>query len=265
MPPYEQQWNLRKGFQRTGGLISDQIDGLYAERILNPGRFVNHFDPMDKLPQANATLDQAFTVEALRLTNRSWESAGVGVADADFTFNETGGVNLVVPANDGDEVIMVEHDDAGQNILNQMDWDNDLQPLFLVNFLTGTNIATTIVWMGWKLTSVEPVITDDDQSFFRYEDAVNGGRWQAVTSVDGIDVSTDTGVTFQASTAYRMCIHLDANRISRYYINGDLVATAATARVAGDAIIPVIGVAADGASTATQITVRNTFISQLYG
>ena len=265
MPPYEQQWNLRKGFQRTGGLISDQIDGLYAERILNPGRFVNHFDPMDKLPQANADWDGAWDVEIVRLMNPSWESIGNGVANGDFTFNETGGVNLVVPANDNDEVAMVEHADAGQNLLNIIDWDTDRQPLFLVNLVTGANVATTIIWLGWKLTFVEVTITDLDQSFFRYEDNVNGGRWQAITSVNGIDVATDTGVTVQASTAYRMCIHLDVDRISRYYINGDLVATAAAARDAGDPIIPVIGVAVDGSGDATQITVRNTFISQLYG
>lgn len=264
MPPYERTWNLRQGFQRTGGLITDQVDGLYAERILQPGKYNNFYDDFRKLPQLNAVIDQQADVEAQRITNPDWEVTGNGAVSADATFNETGGINLVVPANDGDEVFLIEHQDANSGPLITIDWDNDLQPLFISNILMGPNVTTTIAFAGWKLTAVEPTATDNDQSFFRYEDDVNGGRWQAVTSVNGTDDAADTGVTVAVSTPYRLCIHFDANRVPRYYINGALVATGA-ARDAGDAIIPVMGVAADGAGTATQITVRDCFVSQLKG
>ncbi len=136
----------------------------------------------------------------------------------------------------------------------------------ILNIETSTAIVDFIAWLGWKLTSTEVVITDADQTFFRYENDINSGRWQAISSAVGVDVSTDTGLTVGISQRYRLVIHVDADRIPRFYVNGELVYTGLVALTADAVIIPVIGAEVDGGAAATKtLVVRNAFLSQLIG
>jgi hypothetical protein len=66
-----------------------------------------------------------------------------------------------------------------------------------------------------------------DAAQFRYNDSVNGGRWQAVTrSNAGVENATDTGITPVAGTFANFEIRVNALASEvLFYINGALVAT----------------------------------------
>jgi hypothetical protein len=60
---------------------------------------------------------------------------------------------------------------------------------------------------------------------FEYSDDQNGGRWQAITH-DGVETSTDTGVTFAVSTWYKMEFIINAAGTSvEFFIDDVSVAT----------------------------------------
>ena len=119
------------------------------------------------------------------------------------------------------------------------------------------------IWAGLKLTNVSVTATDDDQAFFRYAAATNSGRWQAISSAAGVDDAHDTGVAVAASTAYRLRIAIDADRVARFYINNSLVETSGVLVTAKD-LIPYIGVQANAAA-AKKITVYGQNISRKVG
>ncbi len=63
---------------------------------------------------------------------------------------------------------------------------------------------------------------------FEYDDSQNGGRWQAITH-DGVETSTDTGVTVAADTWYKMEVEINAAGDSvDFFIDDVLVATNTT-------------------------------------
>ena len=121
--------------------------------------------------------------------------------------------------------------------------------------MTGAAITNSIVWAGLKLTNTDVVATDNDQCYFRYEDGVNTGKWQAVSSIGGADDAADSGVTVALSTVYHLVIDIAADRTAAFYINGVLVETSAALTDATD-FIPYIAVEADGAAEAKTLTVR---------
>lgn len=210
------------------------IEGVLQERILNP-KYFTHVERFTKLPQVRATGDQAWTVEALRITHMELGLlAGVNSADGDITFRAGGGINVETIANDGDNDIIGAHLDTNQSQLLSADnrnWSSTLRPLFYVNLVTGpiaNDIDNCIIMQGFKLTAVFVTATDADQFFFRYENDVNGGRWQAVTSNNGTDTATDTGIVVEFDTSYRLMIEVDRDRIPHYYINDVEVATGAS-------------------------------------
>jgi hypothetical protein len=68
-----------------------------------------------------------------------------------------------------------------------------------------------------------------DGAFFRYTDAVNGGRWQAVTRNNNVETASDTGVAVVANAINTMRVSVNAAGTSAtFYINDVLVATIAT-------------------------------------
>ena len=69
--------------------------------------------------------------------------------------------------------------------------------------------------------SAEPT----DGAYFRYTHGANGGRWQAVTRVAGVETAADTGVAASAVWTY---FEIEVNALGTsvaFYINGALVAT----------------------------------------
>lgn len=214
-------------------------------------------------PGINGDIQNA--AEATRMiADPDFEIQGTNSTSALSTFNAEGGLTLTTAGADGDEMILVPHQDANQSAWGTWTWGTDKELIWEATIATGANITNAIVWAGLKLTSTEVTATDDDQVFFRYEDDVNTGKWQAISSIGGTDDAADSGVTVAVSTTYVLRIVVASDRTARMYINGTLVETTGALTDATD-LIPFIGVAADGAAAAKAITVYGQRISRTAG
>ncbi len=120
-----------------------------------------------------------------------------------------------------------------------------------------------MIWAGLTLTNTSTTATDNDQVFFRFAPATNSGKWQAINSIGGTDVATDSGLAVVASTQYHLQIKVDASRIARLYINGALVGTSAALTDATD-LIPYVGVSASAVAVKA-IDIYGQSISRIAG
>jgi len=199
----------------------------------------------------------------MHITDKEFEVLGTNCSSDDVTFNAEGGIVFTTDGADGDEVFLLPHLDTSQTAWSNVTWGTDQETEWECVIVTGADITNSIVWAGLKLTSTDVVATDADQVFFRYENAINTGKFQAVNSIGNVDVSADSGVTVAASTVYHLAIKISATRIATFYINGALVATSLALTDATD-FIPYVCVAADGAAEPKTLTVRGQAISRLF-
>ncbi len=144
-----------------------------------------------------------------------------------------------------------------------MSWGTDQETHWECHIKSGAAITNSIIWAGLKLTNTEVTATDDDQVFFRYENGVNSGNWEAISSIGGTDDEHDSGVTVAVDTEYHLKIVIQADRTALMYINGALVETSGALTDATD-LIPYIGIAADGAAEAKTLNVYGQSISRNY-
>lgn len=214
-------------------------------------------------PGVNADINSA--TEATReIADPDFEVLGVNGSSDDVTFYAEGGIKVETDGADGDEVIILPHLDANQSPWTQVTWGTDKETAWECDLTTGSNITNTIIWAGLKLTSTEVTATDNDQAFFRYEDDVNTGKWQAISSIGGTDSATDSGITVVLSTRYHLRIEINSSRVATFYINGVLVKTSSALTDATD-FIPYIGVAADGAAAAKHMYAHGQAIGRVIG
>lgn len=211
-------------------------------------------------PGLNA--DMASGTEATReVADPDFEILGTNGTSALCTFNAEGGITLTTAGADGDQMILLPHLDTNQTAWTNVTWGTDRKTEWEAHIQSGGSIASSNVWAGLKLTNTSVTATDANQVFFRYEDDVNGGKWQAIYSIGGVDTETDTGIAAAADTMYYFKITIDSSRIARMYINGTLVNTSTALTDAID-LIPYIGVEEDGASGAKHIHVYSQRISR---
>jgi hypothetical protein len=242
------------------------ISPYVLERLNSPLYFA-HLERFLKRPALNAdivptNLDPTQAQFATILAaNLDWEVVGTNATTALCTFAEGGGITLTTAGADGDEMILQTHRDTNQSALFVQNWGSARLPLFQLDLVTGANITNAIIWAGFKLTSTEVVATDDDQFAIRYEDDVNGGRWQLITSNAGVDDTDDSGIAVAVSTVYQLRVEVGADMIPVYTINNTIVGVGPALRVL-TTFDPYAGVAADGAAAAKAITARQLLISQ---
>ena len=202
--------------------------------------------------------------EATRMiADPDFEILGTNASSDDVTFNAEGGITFTTDGADGDGVILLPHLDANQSAWSQVTWGSDQKTRWECRIKTGAAITNSIVWAGLKLTNTDVVATDANQAFFRYENGINGGRWQAVSSIANSDDAHDTGITVAVSTDYHLEIVIESNRQAKFYINDVLVETSAALTTAID-FIPYIAVEADGAAEAKTLTVRSQAIGRAF-
>ena len=205
-------------------------------------------------PGINADILDA--TEATRMiADPDFEVLGTNAVSTSTSFYAEGGITLTTAGADGDEVIILPHLDANQSAWTQVTWGTDQETRWECRIRTGASITNAIIWAGLKLTSTKVTATDDDQAFFRFEDDVNSGKWQAISSVGGSDDAADSGVTAAINTDYHLVIEIQSDRTAKFYINGTLVETSAILTDTTD-LIPYIAVAADGASVAKTLILR---------
>lgn len=209
--------------------------------------------------------DMASGTEATREpADPDFEVLGTNGTSALSTFYAEGGITFTTAGADNDQMILVPHLDTNQTAWSNVTWGTDKETIWGAHISTGSAITAEIVWAGLKLTNTSTTATDDNQAFFRFTPATNGGRWQAIYSISGTDTAVDTGITVAASTKYRFRIAIDSARLARFYINEELVATSTALTDAID-LTPYIGVAATGAAAAKVIYIHSQSISRSVG
>jgi hypothetical protein len=203
-------------------------------------------------PGLNADIQNA--AEATRMiADPDFELLGTNATSASSAFNAEGGVKFSTAGADNDQVIVLPHLDANQSAWTQWTWGTDKQTIWETRIATDASIAAAILWFGLKLTNTPTIATDNDQAFFRYQNGVNSGKFEAVYSINGTDTTVDTGITVAVSTKYHLVIAIDSSRIATFYINGTLVATSTALKDATD-LIPYLGAQASGAAAAKAFT-----------
>lgn len=220
--------------------------GLEAAFSRLPKRY-ELLEVFDKLPALNAVV--AIT------NNLNFEVLGTNATTALPAFNARGGMTLTTAGADNDQMIVLPHLDAEQTA-----WTT-----FIPNHLPEwecvvelPSIASVNVWAGLKLTNTNTVATDADQAYFVFDPgadhaATASANWQVIHSVNGTDVETTLGSRWAvaANTRYRLGIKVPADLKARFYIDGVLVHTAATAFDGTEALIPYVAVEASTGSAKT--------------
>jgi hypothetical protein len=210
--------------------------------------------------------DNTAIIVARAIANRDWEVVGTNMTTALCTFADGGGITITTAGADADNAILTPHLDTNQSSLAVTKWNTNDEPALFARIKTGANVTNAIIWIGFKLTNTPVVATDADQVYLRYEDDVNSGSFQAISTRGGTDTTTSasTGTAIAVSTTYDIAVWLDSNRIPHYRINGIPVAQADNTALDADTdLIPYIGVEADGAAAAKAITVRKVSLSKL--
>tara|TARA_Y100000310_G_scaffold283648_2_gene305779 strand:- start:492 stop:1298 length:807 start_codon:yes stop_codon:yes gene_type:complete len=264
--------NIQGGFAQNLQVLSTVQGGDVRFRgrvdsIGLPKRFELRWVPgLYGIPSANA--DILSSTEATNITcDRNFEILGTNAVTDDAVMNAEGGIRLTTQGADGDEVILVPHQDANQSAWEQVTWGTDKEVEWECEIKTGSaaQIDNCIIWAGLKLTNAEATATDDDQVFFRYENGVNDGKWQVIYSIGGTDTAADAGIAaVAATTKYHLKIVIDDARLAKMYINDVLCATS-TALTDTTDLNPYIGVAADGAAEAKILDVYGQAISRVSG
>jgi len=213
-----------------------------------------------QLPGINA--DLASATEATRVpVNKDFEVLGTNMTSALATAAAGGGVTMTTATAAADQFILAPHLDTKQtswsgtkfNTLDQVAWRTRVK--------TSASIADLTLALGLKLTNTTALATDDNQAFFRYAPATNGGRLQFCYSISGTDYEYDLGVAIAVSTTYELAIAIDENRKPFVYVNGDLLFAGNLALTTDIDLIPYIA-GLNGAAAAKSLTVRAIDISK---
>ena len=214
-------------------------------------------------PGVNGDIQNA--AEATRMiADPDIEVLGTNASSDDVTFYAEGGITLETDGADHDQVILLPHLDASQSAWTQVTWGTDQETTWECWIRTGAAVDTsTVIWAGLKLTMTEVTATDADQVFFRYQDTVNDGEWQAVSSIGGADDAHDTNVVVAINTDYHLKIVILADRTAKMFINDVLVETTGALTNAID-LIPYIGIQSEGVAAARSMAVRGQAISRKF-
>lgn len=202
---------------------------------------------------------------ATEIADKHFEVLGTNMTTALCTYYAEGGIVLTTAGADADQAILAPHLDTDQTPWTAVTWGTDKETEWEALIQVGGNIGDAIIWAGLKLTNTPTVATDADQAFFRYQNGVNSGKWEAVSSIGGVDSQSDSGVVAVATNdIVHFKIEIDDTRVARMYINGALVKTTTALTDAID-LIPYIGVQASGAAAAKAIRVMGQAISRVIG
>jgi len=96
--------------------------------------------------------------------------------------------------------------------------------------------------------------------WFRYENDVASGSWQAAASIATVDTVTNSSAAVAVNTIYHLKIVIASDRTAQMYIDGALIRT--TNALTSTNLIPYIGVATDGATAAKSLQILGQSISR---
>lgn len=205
---------------------------------------------------------------AIRKANADFAIIGTNGTTALATLADGGGVTLTTAGASADQMILVTDSVAGTTAWRTNKWNTLDQCYYGTTITTGASIASMTFAAGLKLTMVAgatglAVTTDADGVFFRYQDTVNGGKFQAVLNIANVDTTIDTGVLVAASTNYKLELFIDSARVPHFFINGDECAVTAGVLTTNIDLLPFQGVQADTAA-AKAVTFRRLICSKAF-
>jgi len=97
----------------------------------------------------------------------------------------------------------------------------EIEVLLLNNLSTAGEDFTIVSGYGDVLT----VAAQNDGIFFRYNHAVNGGKWQLVAEVGGVETVADSGILVAVNTWYNLRIETYGTDSATFYIDDVNVGT----------------------------------------
>jgi len=199
----------------------------------------SHVEKFLKRPGINTAMDKP-SGSTTALVNKNFEVAGTNMTTALATFNADGGIIMTTAGALNDQCILQLQQDTNMTAMNTLNW----YPTKKIRFATTVSFGSVnnIVFLaGFKLTSGSWPATDVDQVMFYFTDrdgagslaaaTATAGSVQAVYSLAGTDkyagsaANTTTEAGFSVDTDYDLLIEVDASRIPRFYLDGDLIAT----------------------------------------
>lgn len=186
------------------------------------------------------------------LASREWMLQGTNAVSSNVALTAGGGLTLTTTTGANDQMIIA----ARTGAVTAQGVASGRFPCFEAYVATGASIASYILCLGLKLTNTATVATDDDQAIFRYENGVNSGFFQCVTSNAGTDTTVNLSATSPAnvalaavavSTIYGFRIEVCENFVVKFYLrvgttaDWALVATTASSALrTGITLLPFI-------------------------
>jgi hypothetical protein len=194
--------------------------------------------------------DLQTSTATLSIADPEIEVLGTNATTALCTQHADGGILLTTAGASGDQMILAPHLTSGATAWTGTTWGTDDSTEWECHLKTGANITAVTIWAGLKLTNTPTSATDADQVFFRYQDTVVAGDWQAVSSIATVLTATDSGVAAAVSTEYHLRITIDSSRVARMFVNGAMIVATAALTNTTD-FIPYIAVQANTAAAKT--------------
>ena len=206
---------------RTFGTPAKDARRFYLEEYFYQRPGLNAINIID--PDADSASDLAITQAA----NKNFETLGTNYTTALTTFASTSaGVLMTTATADQDQGILLPHLDTNQTVWSGTKWGTENQVQWECS-LQAAQTDNEKIWAGLKLTNDQPVATDDDKVYFKFQtDATNSeaftsySYWHLVHSIGGTDYISRTPVAFAADTPYHLKIVIDSDRKMTYFING---------------------------------------------
>jgi hypothetical protein len=196
------------------------------------------------------------------VADRDFAIVGTNAVSADTAYNAEGGITLNTHGASADQTILIPTLHTNVSPWTNITWGTDQETQWEAHVKTGSAVTSQTLWAGLKLTNTPTAATDNDSVYFRYQNGVNSGNWQALYSINDTDTAVDTGIAAAANQEILFQVLIDASRIARMYLNGLLVATTTALTDATD-FIPYLGVQA-GAVAVKSLRVFGQAISRKY-
>lgn len=192
----------------------------------------------------NDAADLAVLVAA-DIADSDFEVLGTNMTTALCTFDAEGWLKLTTAGANNDQAILCPHLDTNMTAWSAFTWGTDQETEVVFRLRTGSAVTAQKIVVGLKLTNALDLSTDANSVHFKYDTggAVSTTKWTTISSIANTDVETDSGIAVAADTTYILRILIDANRIARFYINGEKVYESTALTDAID-LIPYAGIQA---------------------
>jgi hypothetical protein len=229
--------------------------------------------------------DMANEDEAIRMiANRNFLVEGEGATSALVTFDTArAGILLTTDTTDGDEMVIMPHDNSNQTAWYGVKWGTENQVQWECTVTTNSVAATAKDTVRYVLGLGGSTFLPEEHNHSQYTDQVlfyydsdrgstdmlqyqtTSTTWHCVYSSNGTDYVTNLGLLVEEDTTYKFKIIIDGNRQPSVYIN-DTQYGLTTISGVGDTGVDVDGavslsggashvITVDGTDATTQIVV----------